>query len=127
MRTVRLVSPGRLAGHSHLRLVGHPDEPFLCPLGLRGGVIELISLDGQEPQLRIITISSWFSHGNCSALTLCNPQGVFVVIFYKNHFSLLRLTISLTHTLCIPGGGAALPYYIPLPFSLVVQVVPLNC
>lgn len=47
---------------SHLVLVGHPDEPFLCPLGLRGRVVELIALDGQEPQLGIITISSWFGH-----------------------------------------------------------------
>lgn len=53
---------GRKCVLSHLVLMGHPDEPFLCPLGLRSRVIELISLDGQEPQLRIITITSWFSH-----------------------------------------------------------------
>lgn len=47
---------------THLVLVGHPDEPFLCPLGLRGRVIELIAFDGQEPQLRIVAISSWFGH-----------------------------------------------------------------
>lgn len=50
--------------------MGYPDEPFLCPLGLRSRVIELISLDGQEPQLRIITISSWFGHFSSTTLLL---------------------------------------------------------
>lgn len=53
----------------------HPDEPLLCPLGLRGRIVEGVALHGEILQLRVVAIPQIICHLSICAAVVGDDDG----------------------------------------------------